>query len=347
MGKFEDQLLDRLLTQHGHLLAAEHPAATATAPKRHRARWVAAVGTVAAVAAGVVVAQAPFGETPVASAAVAEALNSAADKIGSADPVVAPGQYLYVESHRWDMGSYVLAKDGMSEAERRMSESGRTVSYLQENVIQTWVPYDRNQEWMQRSYATGKREWLQGTEAELRAAGVDPDAPSPEVRRAKCGDFYPEGGMRPCEREGSWQEPTPEFVAELPTDPEELYEEILDEAEEDGDDPAAAVLEFVDDAIQRGLMPAALRANLYRALAFVPDLKIKDRNANLDGRIGISFGIDRNGKREEVIIDSKTGQYIGGRTTVLAGGELPAGTVISYSALSTSVVGELGALPAR
>jgi hypothetical protein len=344
MGKFEDQLLDRLLSEHGHVLAAaaEHPGSTARAPKRHRARWVAAVGTVAAVAAGVLVVQAPFGDGPVASAAAAEALNNAADKIGAADLPVSPGQYLYVESHSWDLSSYGLAKD-------RTSETERTVTFLQENVIQTWVPYDRTQEWMQRSYPTGQRTWLQGSEAELTAAGVDLDAQRPEERRAKCGDFHPEGGLRPCEREGSWQEPTPEFVAALPTDPEELYDELLDVAEEDGDDPATAVLTFVDGAIRRGLMPAALRANLYRALAFVPGLEINDRNANLDGRVGTSFGVERNGKREELIIDPKTGQYIGGRTITERGfpGEVPPGTVTSSSSLSTAIVDELGALPGR
>lgn len=329
MGKFEDQLLDRLLSEHGHAL--ERP----EAPKRHWGRWAAAVGTVAAVVAGFVVVQAvPFGDAPVAAAAAVEVLNKAADRIGASDPVVAPGQYLYVESHRWDMAT--------------RETDGRTVSYLEENVIQTWVPHDRTQEWLQRSYVTGKREWLQGSEADLPAMGIDPGDRRLEEVRARCGDFYPEGGMRPCEWEGSWQNPTPEFVAALPSDPHELYEELLDVAEEDGDDPAATVLGFVDDAIQRGLMPASLRANLYRALTFVPGLEISDQNANLDGRVGIGLGIDHNGWRRELIIDPETGQFIGGRTTsTRAFDNTPAGTVVSHSSLSTAVVDQTGTEPGQ
>jgi hypothetical protein len=331
MGRFEDQLLDRLLSEHGHtLVAAERPA-----PKRHWGRWVAAVGTVAAVVAGFVVVQTvPFGNAPVASAAAVEVLNKAADKIGASDPVVAPGQYLYVESHRWDMVTSEM--------------DGRTVSYLQESVTQTWVPHDRKQEWLQRSYATGKREWLQGSEADLPAMGIDPDDRRREELRARCGDFHPEGGMEPCEWEGSWQNPTPKFVATLPSDPQELYDELLDVAEEDGDDPAATVLGFVDDAIQRGLMPASLRANLYRALAFVPELEISDRNVNLDGRVGIGLGIDHGGWRRELIIDPETGQFIGGRmTTTRDFVDAPAGTVMSYTSLSTAVVDRMGTEPGQ
>ena len=334
MGRFEDQLLDRLLSEHGHALAAaERPAGEA--PKRHRGRWVAAGGTVAAIVAGVLVVQAvPFGDAPVAAAAAAEVLNEAADRIGASDPVVAPGQYLYVESHRWDM-LITHTED-------------RTFSYLQENVIQTWVPHDRNDEWLQRTYVTGQREWLEGSEADLPALGVDPDDRQLDVRRARCGDFYPEGGEAPCEREGSWQDPTPEFVAALPSDPRELYDELLEVAEEDDEDPSLTVLDFVDDAIQRGLLPASLRANLYRALAFVPELEISDRSANLDGRVGIGLGIDRGGWRQELIIDQDTGQYIGGRlTTTRDFPEVPAGTVMSYTSLSTAVVDRIGTEPER
>lgn len=333
MGKFEDQLLDTLLSEHGHALAvAERP--TGEAPKRHWGRWAAAVGTVAAVVAGFIVVQAVPGDAPVAAAAAAEVLNRAADKIGASDPVVAPGQYLYVESRRWDMAT--------TEAD------GRTVSYLEENVTQTWVPHDRTQEWLQRTYVTGKREWLQGSEADLRAMGIDPDDRRLEELRARCGDFHPEGGMRPCEWEGSWQNPTLEFVAALPSDPHELYDELLDVAEEDGDDPAVTVLGFVNDAIERGLMPAGLRANLYRALTFVPELEVSDRNANLDGRVGIGLGVEHDGWRRELIIDPVTGQFIGGRTTTTRGfGEIPAGTVVGYSSLSTAVVDRMGIEPGQ
>lgn len=328
MGKFEDRLLDTLLREHGQALVspAEAPA------RKHWGRWVAAAGTVAAVAAGVVVVQTvPFGQQPAVSSAAAEVLTTAADRIGASDPVVRPGEYLYVESHRWDM---VSTQDGDKE-----------LTYLQESVVQLWVPYDRSQEWLQRSRNTDQRKWIQGTEADLAAMGIDPARNVEEVR-ARCGDFYPEGGMKPCEREGTWQEPTPEFVAALPSDPRELYDELRDAMADEGPGPDAAVLDFVQDSISRGLMPAKLRANLYRALALLPALKISDRHANLDGRTGVGLGVETGDREQELIIDPATGQFIGERQTTTRGfGAVKPGTVTSYTALSTGVAAELGAQP--
>jgi hypothetical protein len=332
MGKFEDRLLDTLLREHGHALVAEE----SPTPKRarHLGRWVAAVGTVAAVVAGVVVVQTmPFGDQPAVSSAVAEVLTTAADRIGASDPVVRRGEYLYVESHRWDM---VSREDGDTK-----------LVYLQESITQTWVPYDRSQEWLQRSHNTNRREWIQGSEADLARLGLDPDRGVEELR-ARCGDFYPEGGMKPCEREGTWQEPTPEFVAALPSDPQELYDELRDAMADEGAGQDAGILDFVQDAISRGLMPAGLRANLYRALALMPALRISDRNANLDGRTGVGLGIETGDRKRELIIDPATGQFIGERETTTRGfGAVRPGTVTSYTALSTGVAAEIGAQPRR
>lgn len=333
MGKFEDRLLEALLREHGHALRAEEtPAATPSRTgRRHWGRWVAAAGTVTAVVAGVVVVQTvPFGDQPPAASAVAEVLTTAADRIGASDPVVKPGEYLYIEEHRWDL----VSSDG----------GGRALTYLQESVIQTWVPYDRSREWLRRSHTTDRRKWIQGGEADLPA----PEDHAVEELRAKCGDFHPEGGMKPCERKGTWQEPTPEFVAALPADPKALYDELRSAMADEGPGPDAAILDFVQDAISRGLMPAQLRATLYRALALLPALRISDRNANLDGRTGIGLGVETADREQELIIDPATGQYIGERETTTRGfGAVGPGTTTSYTALSTGVARRLGEQPAR
>lgn len=346
MSKFEDRLFDTLMREHGHaLVVAERPTASHRRPVRaaagaggakngHWGRWVAAVGTVAAVVAGVLVVQTvQFGDQPAASSAVAEVLTRAADKIGASDPVVKPGQYLYIESHQWQMAN--------------TSAGGKQLAYLQESVTQTWVPYDRTQEWVQRSHNTGQRKWVHGSDADLVALGVVPNQDVEEVR-GKCGDFYPEGGMRPCQRKGGWQEPTAEFVATLPSDPQQLYDRIRAAMADEPSGPDWATLGFVKEAIQRGLMPAELRANLYRALALLPSLEVTDRNANLDGRLGIGLGADRGDQRVELIIDPATGQFIGERLTATRSrGVTPAGTVVSYTSLSTGVVDKVGDEPKR
>ncbi|MET0135125.1 MAG: CU044_5270 family protein [Kibdelosporangium sp.] len=337
MGRFEDRLLDTLLREHGHkLTVAQPPAATSAEPgvrQRHWGRWVAAAGTVAAVTAGVVVVQTvPFGDRPAVSSAAAEVLTTAADRIGASDAVVGPGQYLYVESHRWD----TVTRDS----------GDKVLIYLRESVTQTWIPHDRSQEWLQRERGTGQRKWIQGSDADL--PGGAPGDGKTEESRAKCGDFHPEGGMKPCERKGTWQEPTPEFVAALPADPRKLYDELREAMADEGAGADAGILDFVQDSISRGLMPAQLRANLYRALALLPSLQVSDRNANLDGRTGVALGIETGGRKRELIIDPATGQFIGERETTTQGyGAVVPGTVTGFTALSTGVAAEMGEQPRR
>jgi hypothetical protein len=328
MGEFEDRLFDTLLREHGDALVS----APEAVPQRHWGRWVAAVGTVAAVAAGVLMAQTvEFGDQPAPASAAATVLTSAADRLGAADPDVRPGQYLYIETHRW-----VLV---VSDA---------PLAYLKESVDQTWVPYDRTQEWVQRSQNTGKREWIHGSDADLVAAGIETGPGQVTELRAPCGDFYPEGGLAPCEHEGNWQEPDAEFVSTLGSDPHQLYQRIHAAMADEGTGPDVATLEFVAEAVRGGLLPADLRAKLYRALANLPILEVSDRNANLDGRNGIGLGIDEGGRKRELIIDPATGQFIGERDTATkAFGMVPAGTVTSYTALTTAVATEAGVVPTR
>jgi hypothetical protein len=80
----------------------------------------------------VVVQTVPFGDRPPFASAAAEVLTTAADRLDASDPVARPGEYLYIEEHRWDM---VSSDDG-----------GTVLTYLQGSVIQTWAPYDRSQE---------------------------------------------------------------------------------------------------------------------------------------------------------------------------------------------------------
>jgi hypothetical protein len=99
--------------------------------------------------------------------------------------------------------------------------------------------------------------------------------------------------------------------------------------------------------LRSGLVPADLRAALYRALALMPELKITDEVANLDGRVGMALGIAGSFARQDLIIDTATGQYIGDRVVTMNDGYYgPAGTTTHYSAVSTAVVDEIGVPPA-
>lgn len=321
------------------LLAAGAPAdfqSTVDArPSRGWLRWAVAASVVAVLVAGLLVVQTMrIGDrAPTASAAAAQ-LNSAADKIGASDPAQGPTQFRYVGTHAWWMAS--------------TSVNQQSFSYLAENLLETWVPADQKQDWLWRRDVTGKRKWLQGTEEQARAAGypID-DAAWPEGEwRAPCGDWFAKDeGKQPCADPGSWQRPTPEFLAGLPRDPDQLFNRLKADAPENKRGHAE-ILVYAADALRSGLIPADLRAALYRALGKLPGLEITEQVANLDGRKGTAYGVNDGNIRQEIIVDPATGEFIGERETAAKDLDgLPAGTVMTYTSVTTSIVDTMGTRP--
>jgi hypothetical protein len=294
---------------------------------RARRRWprlAASAAAVAAITVGVLVVQTGGENAP--SAEAATALNTAADNITATDPVLSPGQYRYIAGHEWTMDTAVTG--------------GKAYSALVEHLKERWVPADWHAEWLERGSVTGNLTWLQGTAEEAGTAGVRiGEYPSYE-QRVRCGDFGAEG--EPCSGDGSWQGPTPEFLAGLPRDPAVLYERLRTDS---GGGPQ--VVTYTADVLRSGLVPADLRAALYRALAMVPDLEITADVANLDGRRGTAFGIESGPERQDVIVDPATGEFIGERRVATEGWPgIPPGTVTGYTSVTTTVVDEIGVKPA-
>ncbi|XVV05603.1 CU044_5270 family protein [Actinosynnema sp. CA-248983] len=296
-----------------------------TAPTRPRPvrRLVAAAAAVVAI--GAVVAQTTLFSPSTATAEARETLTTAADIAARAtDPVVADGRYRYVATHAW------WAKTIGAES--------NSFTFLNENLIETWIPADPDDEWLQRRRETGNRKWVKGNEAEARAAGaVVEEVPWPE-QRAKGGAF-----VHGVPEQGNWQFPKPEFLAGLPTDPERLYERLSRDS-----GGGKQVLVYVADALRSGLVPADVRANLLRALTHLPGLDVTDNAADLDGRKGVALGISEDGERQEIILDLGTGQVIGERKvsdSMFAG--IPKGTVTGYSSITTALVNDIGTTPNR
>ena len=294
-----------------------------TGKRRPLRRWLAAAAAVVLLASGGVVAQTMLFAT--ATAAAQEALTSAADIAARAeDPVLSAGQYRYVATHAWWM--------------RTTGSENETFSFLNENLIEVWIPADPSAEWLQRRRETGNRKWVKGTEAQARAAGaLIEEAPWPE-QRARGGDF-----VENAPEHGNWQFPKPEFLAGLPTDPEQLYDRLR---EDSGGGKQALV--YAADALRTGLMPAAIRANLLRALTHLPGLDVIDNAADLDGNKGVALGIAEDGERQEIILNPHTGEVIGERKvsdSMFA--DIPEGTVTDYSSVTTAIVEHIGAEPTR
>ena len=116
-----------------------------------------------------------------------------------------------------------------------------------------------------------------------------------------------------CGSPGGWQVPTAAFVAGLPRDPERLFDRLRNDTDGHGRDPDQEVLVYAADALRSGLLPADLRAAIYRALTRLPSLKITERAATLDGRTGTALGVTAAGQRQEIVIDPETGVFIGER----------------------------------
>lgn len=303
-------------------------------PRRSRRwRWIAAAAAVVVVITGLLLAQTvSFTGDKAPASAAAEELNTVAAKIVTDDVPLQPGQFRYTARQ----GAQVTGATGTS---------GRHYVWKVATLLELWMPADFTAEWLTRSTANGTREWLDGTEAEARADGVNLDRPAGPggEMRARCGDFtaaMERPPREPCVGFNPWQGGlTPEFLAGLPRDPQALYDLIRRDIPTRGSDPDTAILIWTTQVIGSPLMTADLRAALYRALGHIEGLEITERTTTLDGQAGEAFGLTRGSTRMEIVIDPATGRFIGQREW--SDGVLRATT----SALADAVVGALGQKP--
>lgn len=294
-------------------------------------------GLIAAVIAAVLIGGALLAPTwfsgngghPNSSAAAAEAFNHAAIAIGSNDPPIKPGQYRYIHSESWSAN---FAHDAV---------------WLSEQFVSEWVPADPadpDAPWMLVNQPTGNKIWIRGSASQVLAEDPLIAAAPAKTYRAACGDFFEQGG---CGRPGSWQDPSPVFLAGLPRDPDQLYQRLLAAIPDNGSRPAR-ILTYVTDTLATGLVPADLRAALYHVLARIPGIEITDHAANLAGRQGTALGVDDGQVRKDIIIDTLTGTFIGYCQALTAPeGSAPAGTTTVSTAVTTGIADHFGVPPRR
>lgn len=244
------------------------------------------------------------------------------------DEQVADDEYLLLESHGWGAG--------------HVGTRLRQFLYLTESWHREWIPGDRGREWVREYEPTGARKWLAGSEKRAIAHGfaefVQPRAA--QRRSAPNGEYY-------APIQGSWQTPTPAFLAALPRDPDELYRRLC------ADSPAGRAgyvgpFVYAVDALRTGLVPADLRVALYRALRSVPGLAVVPDTANPDGAPAIALRLDHSPRRTEIFVDPATGHYIGARDTCIANVRyglrfaMRAGWVLGFSSVTRAVVDGVG-----
>ncbi|MFK4088737.1 CU044_5270 family protein [Kribbella sp. NPDC020789] len=287
----------------------------APAPKRRTRRWLIA----AAAAAALVVGGSVYTTTLTGGSAEARsALSGAAQQVTSAsDPVVPAGQFRHLTQRAWTEGFAETASGGLI--------------YLEETVIELWVPSDTRGTWYRRESTTGRHQWIHGSDAEARQNGITFDRKTTKSSAA-CGNFTGNGGF--CNPAGSWADPSQAWLTSLPKDPKALYNLLKRDSPRNSRGETELVV-YAQDALRTGLLPAETRATLYRALTNLKHLKITDRAANLDGKVGIAYSSDDGTTREELVIDPHTGAYLGSRQVSTNGPTK--GRILSYTSATTAV----------
>lgn len=305
-----------------------HPKFQPRPARSFRRRAVLTAAAAVLLVGGFVAADVVLPGNSGASAEAAEVLNNAAAAaIKTSDPVVGPGQYLKVETD-------AVSSAGWAE------QGGRSAAWLDRYAMQVYVPADRTQEWV---WNRGPRLPEQYFNAEAEAVAKDlvekmEKANSPrlkgEVVRANGGAFY---GMEQNVLNGMRLDEIPA----IPRDPKELLSLIYHRTVGAGPSAEIEAVTTIADTLRTGIVPADLRAALYRSAALIPGVTLVDHQATLAGRTGIAIGIEGpfGGGRQDIIIDPSTGLMIGERKIALkATDDFPAGTATGWTAVRTSVV---------
>ncbi|MGT2426715.1 CU044_5270 family protein [Amnibacterium kyonggiense] len=309
--------------------AAEHGSREHT-PVRRRRRSIRlrSVGLIGAAAVAVVVALVATDVLGVAglgagaSAQAADLLNRAAgNTIRTVDPVIHAGQFRQITT------TDVNLVDTDNSA-------GQTVTYGQRQTRTVYIPADEQDVWTEvRSPFTFTGQ-AYGPDAKATAE-KDPTFTDPAGRIAQVvhGKAGTQWGGPP-----QW---TPSGVQALPRDPHLLLQYIYLITFGHGQSPPGEAFVFVSDLLRSGLVPADLRAALYRAVALIPGVTVNAHAATLDGKEGVAFGLveKTTGIRSDLIIDPDTGDLIGEREVTTRPIDLmPANTTSYWTSVSTAIV---------
>jgi hypothetical protein len=319
--------LDEEALSSGHdrfLLQIEKRGRRLTARPRGRTVLRVGFGTLAAgglaaalVISGIVGPAGMFGGADRAAAAVLQ--RAATATIRTSDPAIGPGQYLVVDTTAITTINGGLADGTVGDYQSRQTDT----MYIPSNQKKQWL-WVRDVPSIEKTFGPDSeavaKDWIDGIRAEGGA---------PEVVQGVDGNFY-----------GAANRYTPAFVASLPRDPRVLLNRIYASTFGQGQSADGEALVYIADTLRSGLIPADLRAALYKAAILIPGVTVTDKQANLKGRTGTAIGrMEPTSKiRQDIIIDPATGLMIGERqVSYMTGTDIPVGTVIESTSIATSV----------
>jgi hypothetical protein len=251
--------------------------------------------------------------------------------VAVSDPPLAPDQYRLVDTHAWWLGTFGVHQ------------------HLSEHRVRQWVPANPDREWLLERELTGDQTWLLGSAEQAAQDGFELHDIAPTGQfRARYGEFHSRPVTAACAPRrraprGNWQVPTTRFFERLPRDADALLTVLRADNPGSWFSPFAAAV----TALRTGIVPAALRAALYRALTGLAGVTVAEHVYNIDGHDCLALIHDVGRTRTELLIDPGHGQFAGERDTLRADSRcgLGAGTVISSTAVRIAVVDQAGGRP--
>ncbi|MFJ1549078.1 CU044_5270 family protein [Streptomyces sp. NPDC088246] len=327
LGPDRELLLKEALLRKAVVAGSPDFTAPASRPRRRPVRFVAPAVACALAVGGVMVvnlADTPgHGTTAVkdGSATGAPEATQLLERIalaaaGTKQPAVRADQFLYIESK--------VAYAGQSAA-------GGPVTMAPAHTRQVW------------SSADGSRPGL------LREEG------EPDSRLGDDAPVYhldgPGATPRPStlhKKGPSISDPTHEYVASLPTDPDALLRLIRNETRGQGQDPDQRAFTAIGDLLAETWAPPQVSAALYKAAAKIPGVTVIHEAADATGREGVAVARTAHGQQTQWVFDRTTYAFLGERTVLTEAGDAgPAGTVVGTSAVLTrAAVDRAGETPA-
>lgn len=270
-----------------------------------------AVGAIAAVVA-VVNIVVPTGKPAVPPAQASVMLRDAAK--ATTDPQVSDGQFLKLATSATYLA--LTTVDGRRDT---------AIGYLDSQLREVYLPSDSaGQPVAQTTYVAPTVFFGEGAQEFAAREWTGQSAASVALPVSA-----PDDATRPVEDQSA-----------MPRDPAALLA-YLSEFRYQAGSSDENVFAHVVDLLRAGNVKSDLRAALYRALALMPGVVVTEQQATLDARTGIAIGLqgDVGDTRQEIIIDPTSGEYIGVRLVTINGfGEIPPGTALEATALSTTVV---------
>ena len=268
---------------------------------------------------------------------------AAAHTSANPDAPIAPGQYRQITQRTqrtWNFGP------------------GNKFHGTSLDVTDWWVTADQNPPYTVILVLNAKKTFSSEAARKLWNK-TDPLNIKPETLKSRdaCGVGMQGGSIAPRGRgnvcKPSLLRPSGDYLARLPRDPDALLAALRTQnpmlrfPHMDPKVANARVFDSMITILASGIAPADLRAALYEAARQIPGIRLQTDAVNLDGTSGRAISlVEQFGIRKELIIDSRTGEFLGVRevATITApvngdGDPMPLkrGDIVSWTSVSTRI----------